>query len=207
LASALESVQDAGSVIYVDHKGFVYDPDGQVVFGQDGNPLRVNTRIVAKLRSLEAIDNLEGIASLEYEIGGRNYYEDLPDSLKHMDACPVPLILRVQGVESASMSPVSPELRRASAEERATILQGLASYAEAEGKAFATKAEAVANGFVKVITATGEEILARVGPTAMIETGVEGAGKVLEATLRTPDGDRKVIAEGETAKVLESAGE
>jgi hypothetical protein len=62
LASALESQAESGSVIYVDHNGWVYNPDGTLFLDKDGNPIHVRTKVVAKLNSLKELSDLSGVS-------------------------------------------------------------------------------------------------------------------------------------------------
>lgn len=204
LASALESNTEGGSVLYVDHWGFIFTPDGNVVFGKDGEPLRLHTRVIAKLHSLADFQQLEGVAEVEYVIGGFQA-EPLPDNMRHLvpSLCPVALQLRLKGLNAATVASQVPASREAAAKERAAILNGLAALAEARGAAFATKVEAMADGIVKVVTATGKEIIGRVTGTHLIDAAVDGAGTVIEATMKQGDGSTtKVVAEGDNAAAL-----
>lgn len=205
LASALEQNTDSGSVIYVDHNGYVYDAAGNIVYGPDGQPLRVRTKIIAKLNSLQNLQDLTGVAKLEYEVGGRCYLDQLPDGLKHMDNCPVPLMLRIEGIDKVAIDSPLAEQREASAKEREAILAGLSDYARARGDAFATRVTALADGTVKVVTATGKEIIGRVLGLTPLEAGIEGASNVIQAAVQTRDGTETVVAEGDAAETLQGA--
>ncbi len=202
-ASALESIQDSGTVIFIDHNGYVYDPEGRIVFGVDGQPLRVQTKIIAKLNSLQNLKDVTGIGKLEYEVGGRPYLRDLPDGLKHIDQCPVAIRLTVESIEALQATSHVPAIREAAAKERAAVFEGLAALASAEGAAFATRVEAVSEGIVKVTTAAGKEIIGRVLGTYPLELGIEGAATAIGAAIQSDDGTiSKIIAEGTATAVL-----
>ena len=141
LASALENNTDGGSVIYVDHNGYIYDAAGSVVYDKNDppQPLRVRTKIIAKLNSLQNFANVTGVRKVKYEVGGRSYLVGLPDGLKHMDTCPVPLLLEIEGADAVGVKSPLAEQRVAAGQEREAIYAGLSKYAEARGAAFATR--------------------------------------------------------------------
>lgn len=201
-ASALESNTENGSVLFVDHEGFL--------FGQDGNPflhpvtkepLRVHTQIIAKLNSLQGLTSMAGASKIDYEIGGRSYLTDLPDGLKHMDTCPVPLRLRVEGLDAAGMTSHVAAAREAAAKERTAIYTGMSQLAAARGAAFAIRAEAIAGGLVKVTTAAGEIVGKVIAAKPLTVAGI--AGRVVEAVIQGADGRQTtVVAQGDDATCI-----
>lgn len=202
LATALESSPESGSVIYLDHHGYVYDSGGNVVYHPvSKEPLRCSTKIVAKLNSLQGIEALAGAEEIDYEIGGRSYLPDLPDHLKHLDTTPVPLRLRVKGLASAGMTSHVAAAREAAAKERAAIYEGMAKLATARGAAFAIRAEAVAGGLVKVTTAAGELVGRVIAAKPLTAAGI--AGRVIEAVIQGADGKQQtVVAQGDDATCI-----
>lgn len=202
LATALESSPESGSVIYLDHHGYLYDAQGAVVYHpKTGDPLRCSTKIVAKLNSLQGLESMAGAEEIDYEIGGRSYLPDLPDTLKHIDTTPVPLRLRVKGLASAGMASHVAEIREGAAKERSAIYAGMAALASARGAAFAVKAEAVAGGLVKLTTAAGELVGKVISTQALGPVGA--ATEVIEAVIQLADGLKKtVVAEGDAAQCI-----
>lgn len=202
LATALESTPDSGSVVYIDHNGYIFDPGGNVVYNPvTKEPLRCNTKIVTKLNSLSGIAGLAGASKLDYEVGGRSYLENLPDGLKHMDTCPVPLRLRVEGLASAGMTSHLAAAREAAAKERTAIYAGMSQLAAARGAAFAIRAEAIAGGMVKVTTAAGELVGKVIAAKPLTAAGI--AGRVVEAVIQGADGKQTtVVAQGDDATCI-----
>ena len=202
LATALESTPESGSVIYIDYNGYIFDPSGNVVFHPETKqPLKCNTKVVTKLNSLQAITNIAGAEDLDYEVGGRSYLNDLPDHLKHMDGCPVPLRLRVKGLQAAGTTSHVAAAREAAAKERTAIYAGMAQLATARGAAFAIRAEAVAGGLVKVTTAAGELVGKVIAAKPLTAVGI--AGRVVEAVIQGADGRQTtVVAQGEDATCI-----
>lgn len=202
LASALENVQEGGSVIYVDHQGWVYGPDGNLVIIEN-KPIQLRTKIVAKLRSLQEFSALSGVESAEYEIGGRGYLDKLPDNLKHIDSCPVPLRLKITGLNTADLTDKTAERRRAAAEERAAIFTGMAKVAEARGAAIAQIIKVSTDGTVSIITATGKEIIGRVLGLTPIEMAIGAGAKMYEISVQTDAGKvEKAVATADVAADL-----
>lgn len=202
LATALESSPESGSVIYLDHHGYVYDAGGNVVYHPvSKEPLRCSTKIVAKLNSLQGLEALAGAEEIDYEIGGRSYLTDLPDGLKHIDSTPVPLRLRVKGLASAGMASHVAAAREAAAKERQAIYTGMSQLAAARGAAFAVRAEAIAGGLVKVTTAAGELVGRVIAAKPLTAAGI--AGRVVEAVIQSADGKQtSVVAQGDDATCI-----
>lgn len=205
MASVLESMQESGTGIMIDHSGYVYDPQGNVVFGPDKKPLKIRTVIVAKLNDLANLQDVSNIGELDYSIGSFDYVDKLPKELKGKDLCPEAFHLSVKSVDGMHTQSNVAEMRRAAGEERAVILAGLSEYARARGAAFATKVTALENGMVKIITAAGSEIVGRVIGTKPVEVAIKGASDVVSAAIQTDDGMKTVVAEGKTAKELTPA--
>lgn len=206
LASALEQNTENGSCIYVDHAGFVYNPDGSVFLDPDGKPLRVRTRVIAKLNSLKSFENLTGVKSVEYEVGGYCYLKDLPEGLKGKDLAPCALRLKIDGIDSASIGDTTAANREAAAKEREAIFKGMSELATAKGAAFATRVEAIEGAAVSILTAAGKEIVGRCLGTAPIEAAIAGATKIVEAKIDQGNGTvSTVLAEGEQADALTTA--
>lgn len=202
LATALESSPESGSVIYLDHHGYVYDAGGSVVYHPvSKEPLRCSTKIVAKLNSLQGLEALAGAEEIDYEIGGRSYLTDIPDGLKHIDSTPVPLRLRVKGLASAGMASHVAAAREAAAKERQAIYTGMSQLAAARGAAFAVRAEAIAGGLVKVTTAAGELAGKVIAAKPLTAAGI--AGRVVEAVIQGADGKQTtVVAQGDDATCI-----
>lgn len=208
LASALEATPESGSVIYVDQQGYVYGPDGRIVPDpKTGEALRMRTKIVAKLNSLQSFKELAGVAEVDYEIGGRSYLTDLPDNLKHLDQCPVPLRLRIKGLQTASIDSKVAANREAAGKEREAIFAGMSALATSRGAAYAVRVKAIADG-VQVVTAAGAEIVgkvltARAVPSTSLAAGIT---KAVESVIRQTDGTlTPLVAEGDNAGILETA--
>jgi hypothetical protein len=210
LASALESSPESGSVLSVDHKGYLFGPDGKIQTDpKTGNALQVSTKMVMKLNSLAGFKELAGVAEVDYEVGGRSYLADLPAELKHMDTCPVPLRLRIKGLNNAALSSNVAANRTAAAAERDAIIRAMAELSKAKGAAFAVKVDAIANG-VRVITLAGAEVVGTVLKTALLPTSsadvAAGVANAITAVIRTPDDKLvDVTAEGANATVLQDA--
>lgn len=205
IASALENVQDQGSVIFIDFKGWVHNPDGTVfIHPTTGLPLQISAKMIAKLNSLQALANLQGVKNLRWRVGGTPI-EELPEQQKVVGIVPTLMDFNVGEIGVAGAVSIVPDARRAAAEERAAIYEGMAKLAAARGAAFATKVEALANGTVNVTTAVGEHILGRVLGTKPLEDTISGAKDVIVASIQTDDGIENVVAEGEGASVLKAA--
>lgn len=205
LASALESQTESGSVIYVDHQGWVYNPDGTLFLDKKGNPIKVRTRVIAKLNSLKELAGMESVQSFKYRVGGFDYVKDLPETIKNKDLCPEALHIEVEGIGVLNAVDTTAQNREAAAKEREAIFAGLAQVASARGAAVAIKVQAMADGAVKIITAIGQEIVGRIVGTTVLETSVSGASRVLEVALQKSDGTQtKVITEGKDSDVINS---
>jgi len=194
LASVLEAQAPEGSVIYINHLGYVYDPAGNVVFDpKSGEPLRIKTTIVAKLNSLKELASLDGVESVDYTVGGRGYLKDLPDGLKHMDTCPTALELHVKGIGKASASSNLAEVVAARAGERERILAGLSALTRERYVGKGKVIEAVAGGLTQVIDMAGTKtvgILQNVNP--IVGAGKDVADKLLVAIAPNPAEPEKV---------------
>lgn len=206
LASALEQNTEGGSCIYVDHLGYIYNPDGSVYTDKDGKPLRTRTRVIAKLHSLADLQGVAGAGKVRYVVGGYDYVKELPEGMKHKDLTPCALMLDIDNLQGAAVADNIPDRRRAAAEERGVILKGMADLATAQGAAYAVAAKATAEGVVDVATAAGKHILGRVLATWPLEVAVEGARNVTLAAMETKAGrTEKVVAEGDAAAALKEA--
>lgn len=206
LASALESNTESGSVIYIDHSGWVYNPDGTLFLDKNGNPVRVRTKVIAKLNSLKELANMQGVGKVRYKVGGFGYVCDLPEGLKGKDLCPVALDLEIDGLQAMGAVDTTAANREAAGKERQAIFDGMSKLAAAEGAAFATKVTALADGTVKVATAAGKEIVGRVLGTYYLEEVIAGAGKVVGARIGQKDGtEARVVAEGDAGAALKAA--
>jgi hypothetical protein len=212
LASALESNAETGSVIYIDHQGWVYNPDGTLFVDQLGKPIKTRTRVIAKLNSMKELAQMEGVEEVEYSVGGYEYGKDLPVALQGKDLCPQALRLRIKGIgKLAAVDPTAAN-RQAAGAERALILKGLSDLATANGAAFAVKVKAVADG-VQIVTAAGADIVGKVLTAAVLPTsGVPadllkaGVTKVVKAVIRQPNDQlADVVADGANADALQAA--
>ena len=183
LASALESIQDQGSVIYIDHTGALVDDTGNPYILENGEPIILRTKIVAKLNSLGALGGLKG--DVEYVVGGSDI-GSRPERLRHMQSCPVALRLTVKNADAVVDSKL-PEVVDARGRERAAIMNGLSGLAKARGSVAVAQIQAVGDGLSKLVTVAGKEILGRVGPMAVVEQGIAGA-KVLSGVFAPADG-------------------
>ncbi len=199
-ASTLDSVQESGNAIYIDHSGIVYTAAGEP-FVINGQIVRVSTKVIAKLNSMHNLESLQGIEELEYDIGGYEWIKNIPETWKNRDLPPQALRLRVKGIETASVSPATPAIIAAYAAEKGAIFTGMSEYAEAKGVAFAVKVEALHDGFARVITASGREIVGRITGTYAIDAGVEGvtraAGFFINGQQMVTEGDNCVPVLGE----------
>lgn len=210
LASALESSPESGSVLYQDHYSYAHAPDGSIQTDpKTGEALKTRTKMVAKLNSMQSFTQLQGVAEVDYEIGGRSWFEDVPDNLKAMDASPVVLRLRIKGLNEAKVANNVPAIREAAGKERAAIFAGMSALATAKGAAFAVRVEAIANG-VKAVTSAGAEIIGQVIKTTVLPVPADmvtaGVKRAVSAVLRTPDNTLvDVVADGDNATALEAA--
>lgn len=191
MASALESIQDSGNVIYIDFQGYIYDKDGSI-YTVDGAPLQFSFKSIVKANSLHNLASLQA-DRLEYWAIRNTSPADLPEGFKHMVLIPNVLGVEATGINGGAI-PATPMIRQADAAERAAILQGLGTLAAARGSAWATKYRAFSDGTVGLITATGKEIVGRVTGTTVIENGISTGVNALERTL--------VTTEGKTEKVV-----
>jgi len=208
LASALESNTESGSVIYVDHQGWVYNPDGTVFVDKDGKPIRVRTKIVAKLNSAKLLADTAGVKTLRYRVGGFGYVKDLPEALKGKDLVPEALVLEVDGIDAMRNRDNAPDMRTAAGEERTAIFNGMSTLAQAQGAAFAVRVKAVADG-VSAVLSTGAEVAGKVlKATAVPEASlgaelVKAGAKAVQAVIRTDDNKLvDVVACGEAGACL-----
>lgn len=211
LASALESNTESGSVIYVDHQGWVYNPDGTLFVDKDGKPIRVRTKIVAKLNSAKLLADTAGVKTLKYRVGGFGYVKDLPEALKGKDLVPEALVLEVENIDVMKNRDNAPELRTAAGAERTAIFNGMSTLAQARGAAFAVRVKAVADG-VSVVLSTGAELAGKVlKATAVPEASlgaelVKAGAKAVQAVIRTDDNKLvDVVACGEAGDALTDA--
>jgi len=206
LASALESIQEDGSVIYTDYRGVVRNPDGTPLV-VEGKTVELSYKVIAKLRNLGMLKTLEGVEFLEYEIGGfgGENVALIPDSVQR-SIVPVAFRITAKGVGKVSAESAAADIIDAYAREKGAIFTGLSELAEAEGKAFAVKATAIGDTAVKIITATGSEIVGRVTGTKPLESGIAGARNLIEAVIEKDDGTvETVIAEGAVADCIDGA--
>lgn len=209
LASSLEQNTESGSVIYVNHQGWVYNPDGTVFLDKEGKPIRVSTEIVAKLNSLKELATMEGVQDVEYRVGGFHYASDLPEKLQGKDLCPEALYLKITGIgKLAAVDPTAAN-RKAAGEERTAIFAGLSDLATAEGAAFAVRVQALSKGFAEVTTAAGSFVgqviktYAVPIPTDLVK---EGVTKLVKAVVRDKDtGDLTDILAADTATVKDAS--
>ncbi len=186
MASALESIQSSGNVIFIDHEGYLFDGDNKPVIVQ-GQPVKIKTKVIAKLNSLPNIESLKA-TKFEYEVGGYSHLRHVPDTQKALThLAPTALFVNVEGID-ASARAAEAEIKAASAKEREAIFAGMAALAQARGAAFATKVEALSDGITKVTTVAGREILGQVTGTKTIEAAVEGVDKVKEIVIKPNDG-------------------
>ena len=210
LASALESSPESGSVLYQDHYSYAHAPDGSIQTDpKTGEALKTRTKMVAKLNSMQSFTQLQGVAEVDYEIGGRSWFENVPDNLKAMDASPVVLRLRIKGLNDARVTNNVPAMREAAGKERDAIFRGMSALATAKGAAFAVRVESIANG-VKAVTAAGAEIIGQVIKTTVLPVPADlltaGVSKAVSAVLRTPANELvDVVADGDNAATLEAA--
>ena len=196
LASSLEQIQDEGSVIFVDHSGIVYNPDGSP-FVIDGKIVKVSTKVIAKLNSFKNAAEVEGVDELEYIVGGYGYLKDLPEGLRNKDLAPEALRLSVKRTDSAAFKSYAAEIVAAYAAEKGAIFQGIVAKTKARGEAFAVGVRAIGNGLVDVITATGEQIIGRINGTYAVDLAMDGVSDVIGFMLETDDGEViKAVTEG-----------
>lgn len=210
LASALESNTENGSVIYADRNGYLLTPEGLPFIDKNGMPLKVSSKVVAKLNSLQNFKDLQGVKEAEYIVGGYEHLQYLPDGLKNMmsDASPCLLKLRIVGIDAAAINSPVPDARKAAAVEREAIIKALAVLAEKRGIAYATKVDALANGLTKITVGVGEAIIGRVLGTYAVEAAAASLSRVTEAVIQTPSGaTARVLAAGEDAAALAAAAQ
>ena len=203
MSSVLEANTDSGTVLYTVHGGYVYDAEGKPVFDKLGKPLRVDTKMILKMNSLQNLKELSNVQDFTLEIGGRPHIGELQEQVRTIDRYPTALYIHVGGASNAGGVSNLPDIRRAEAEERAAILAGLANLAKARGEEFATKIEALSDGVLKIVTATGKEIVGRVTGTYAVETSVAGAKDVIGAIIQDKKGDtERVICEGDNCRYV-----
>jgi hypothetical protein len=180
LASALESVQDQGSVIYVDHQGIVRAPDGSIFVDPEGRTVRLRTVTIAKLNSMHALKDVTGVQKMRWIVGGRGYLSDLPPNQQYDTGAPEALRLEVDNVATvAAVSPM-PDIIRARVEERTAILAGLSDVLRETYVGENRRVELLADGLVRVVTATGQTIEGVLVAASPAGAGVAGIRMILQ---------------------------
>jgi len=158
----------------------------------------MRTQIIAKLNSLHALQNLEGVDTLEYLVGGVPHLTGVAPGMQNvaLSTAPVPLFLSVKGVDAASVHSRLPEVVAARAAERDAILARLPDVIREQYVGKGKVIEAASDGLVKVITAGGE-----------VTTGILLAANPTSAAIgEATKGLRLVLADPETgvAKTVEA---
>jgi hypothetical protein len=207
--SSLESVPEQGSGFYSKTDSYLIGPDGQPLKDKDGNPLAVSVELLTKVSNIGALASLEGVGRLEYTLNGYDYVKDLPPALKSMISAMTPCQMKliVEGAQKIGLkgSTVA-ENRAAAAAERTAIFAGLSAYADAQGKAFATKVDAIGKGFATISTSlagvagtVAGQILKTTPAAIPANLLADGVTKLVNVVLRKGDGTLTDVLAADTA--------
>jgi len=211
LAEALSAVQDQGSVIYVNHEGYVWGPDAKPIFDAAGQPLKMRTQIVAKLNSMHALQNMQGVEQLEYLVGGVPHLTGVRADMQNvaLSTAPVPLYLSVRGVNAASVDSRLPEVIQARAAERDAILRHLPAIVREQYVGQGKVIQATADGLVTVLTATGQAVtgvLLAANPTSAAIGATASGLKLVLADPQTGIARTVILPDATTAPTGETGG-
>ena len=190
LSSALESMQEAGAVAYVEREVALRNPDGSPVIDTSGNPVILRQRSVCKVNSLKEIKELQKVGKVTLVLAGQAPVT-LPDGSTDeiMAAMIEGLRLEVDQVEGAKIDSEVAEIVAARAAERAAIIDGWTKLTEAEWGGRIEWVGAIGDATAIVTTSAGEQavkILKVVTP--------EGAAlEALRLLVERPDGETEEI--------------
>lgn len=147
--------------------------------------LRVNYAIASNIQP-DKID-MEGLESLHLKFALAPSIPEGSAVRSAAFACPIELMdFSVSRAQTANMGNEPPSLlTAASGGERSAIIEALSKYATAHGASVAQQVTALADGTVKVLTATGREVLGRLVGTYAVDAGISGAGTLIGAVLDT----------------------